>query len=464
MDTQDPVGPKRGLSTARYGWGILALGNQNDDGYADFAVWAQGNAGPNGKGPPGRVELFHGGNPPSTIPYHVFTLDSTLTRIYDARVAGDVNGDGYKDLLLEFEWHGDWHTRSAYVFYGGPLLDSRPDVRLPPYPYAFIGWSGPVGDFNGDGFDDLYLHYFIGDSTQLYYGGNPPDTLPDWARHRPPSTGNEMSPRGLGNLDADGYGDWISYSSHLWAYMGSAHPDTVPGSAVTYDGGAIGMVNDLNRDGRSDILSSRGGYTASVRFGQRPLAEAVDAQLTLPDQVANGFVSAGDVNRDGAGDVLISSGAVNFVALYLGGVPLRTLPVWTKRGSASDGAVSDVTGLGDVNGDGAADFAVGFNGDYGSTRYRPGADLRRGHDAAGDARGTSGLAAAKPDGVGLSQSLQQHHRNPLHPATFLACLTESVRCDRARGAYPCGCGRSCRGTARTVDCRRRSVGRVFRAA
>ncbi len=362
--------------TARYGWRVLALGDQNDDGYADFAVWAQGNAGINGVGPPGRVELFHGGNPPSTIPYHVFTLDSTLTVIYDARVAGDINGDGYKDLLLEFEWHGDWHTRSAYVFYGGPMLDSQPDARLPPYPYAFFGWSGPVGDFNGDGFDDLYLRFSHDDSTRIYFGGNPPDTLSDWVRHSPPAQVDELSPYSAGgDLDADGYADWISNTillgGQLFAYMGGAAPDTVPGSTIPLepDWAALGMINDVNGDGRSEVLTSHGGYAAAVRFGQRPLRPEVDVQLDLPAERVDGFQSAGDVNGDGYGDFLAGGRYVNYVALYLGGLPLRTTPVWTRTGAMVSSEVRSFRGVGDVNGDGAADFAVGFNGDYWPMRH-----------------------------------------------------------------------------------------------
>ena len=70
----------------------------------------------------GRVELFHGGNPLPTVPYHVFTPRQQFDPIQDAQVAGDINGDGYRDLLLDLEFDHDWQTSRRAVFYGGPAF------------------------------------------------------------------------------------------------------------------------------------------------------------------------------------------------------------------------------------------------------------------------------------------------------------------------------------------------------
>ena len=150
-------------------------------------------------------------------------------------------------------------------------MDSQPDAWLPPYPYEFIGTSGPVGDFNGDGFDDLF-RYSIGDSCQIYFGGNPPDTLPDWSRHRPPAQLQEAGPSGgIGDLDGDGYDDWISRTNWqgglLFAYMGGADPDTVPAFTIPLTPGSrCRLVNDLNGDGRAEVITSYDSYQANVHL------------------------------------------------------------------------------------------------------------------------------------------------------------------------------------------------------
>src|SRR5207244_3431182 len=74
---------------------------------------------------------------------------------------------------------------------------------------------------------------------------------------------------------------------------------------------------------------------------------------------------AGDVNNDGYGDVLIVGGeqispANASVRLHLGGAAgLATTPVWMKKGL---GGLPRPAGVGDVNGDGYNDIAIGAPG------------------------------------------------------------------------------------------------------
>jgi hypothetical protein len=56
--------------SSRYGYSILPLGDQNGDGYADWAIFALGTWG-SSLNDSGRVEFFHGGSPPDTVPYLV---------------------------------------------------------------------------------------------------------------------------------------------------------------------------------------------------------------------------------------------------------------------------------------------------------------------------------------------------------------------------------------------------------
>ncbi|MFZ1685549.1 MAG: FlgD immunoglobulin-like domain containing protein [Candidatus Zixiibacteriota bacterium] len=76
-----------------------------------------------------------------------------------AKPGGDLNGDGYDDLITSYPLES---SSFSYVdiFYGGPSVDSIPDLRInvwemPEYLLKFgMGIAG-LGDVNGDGVNDF---------------------------------------------------------------------------------------------------------------------------------------------------------------------------------------------------------------------------------------------------------------------------------------------------------------------
>ena len=68
--------------------------------------------------------------------------------------AGDVNGDGYADVIVGAPWYdaGGTDEGRAYVYHGGPAagrgrgLDADGDRRTPT-----SACGGTAGDVNGDG-------------------------------------------------------------------------------------------------------------------------------------------------------------------------------------------------------------------------------------------------------------------------------------------------------------------------
>src|SRR6185503_16410510 len=99
---------------------------------------------------------------------------------------GDVNGDGDDDLLIgafrypEIQSHGQ-----AYLYFGGPGLDTVPDLVIPA-PAGNVAWFGisvaSAGDFNGDGDPD----FIVGAQQSgyegkafIYDGGASLDATPD---------------------------------------------------------------------------------------------------------------------------------------------------------------------------------------------------------------------------------------------------------------------------------------------
>jgi hypothetical protein len=144
------------LSTAYHDWyffvSVADAGDVNGDGLGDVLVATTND--------PQLVTLYLGG-PKGLVPSTVLTNpDPKLTFGNSIAGAGDVNGDGFDDVVVSLQ-SGDYTQSRAYVYWGQadglsqvPTVLASPDVaptRRYGYPVA-----GP-GDVNRDGFDDLLL-------------------------------------------------------------------------------------------------------------------------------------------------------------------------------------------------------------------------------------------------------------------------------------------------------------------
>ena len=202
-----------------------------------------------------------------------------------------------------------------------------------------------------------------------------------------------------GDVNSDGYED-VLVGDSAWTTSASV---TGTGRAYLFDGSGEGVsatpswhvdgeefncrlgvsvagAGDVDGDGFDDVVVGADGYDAAAQDGGAArvyLGSATGPGLTASWEAQGstfdgGFgcsvASAGDVNNDGFSDVLVGAdgyehGEVNEGAafLYLGSATgLSEEPVWSGESNQTNaGYGSVVLGVGDVNGDGYPDIAVG---------------------------------------------------------------------------------------------------------
>ncbi len=385
-----------------FGYSASGAGDVNGDGYADVIVGAarhdaagfdagQAYVYYQGPGADATADLTLGGEAPGD--YFGHSVDG----------AGDVNGDGYADVIVG-AYHNDAagpDAGRAYVYFGGPGADAVADLVLTgDAGHDDFGTSvGGAGDVNGDGFADVIVGAIQADTgtgrAHVYFGGPAPDASPDLTL-----AGESIDDRfgvcvsGAGDVNGDGYADVIVgaiqnsaggyWAGRAYVYHGGPAADavadlTLTGEAVhDFFGHSVDAAGDFNGDGYGDVVAGAvengaGGHWAGrayVYFGG-PAADGI-ADVTMTGEAAeNRFGArvggAGDVNRDGYADVIVA-------AYWNGAGGDRSGRAYVYFGGPSADAVADVvlTGAGphdlfghaaasagDTNGDGYADVIVG---------------------------------------------------------------------------------------------------------
>ena len=363
-------------SESHFGAGLYPLGDQNDDGFDDWAVWSNGEQVSDD-----RFDFFYGGNPPSQTPYMSYApQQNPVSYLNTHDVIGDFNGDGFVDWWLWY-WTPGLDCVRIEMYAGGVTADTLPEQVFFYIPYeATRMWGGAIGDHNGDGYDDVYLYDNVPspmrDRTLLIWGNADWEAVPDLRNSAEPQLSQNTLPKAVGDFNGDGFLDIVTSSNppgtQTFFFWGAESPDTV--ADIQWDGEFAlhsTLSADLNSDGAADLAICRTPGRVDVHLGG--IAPLSTPTFILEDNgCPSGALwvwSAGDFNRDGYEDLVVVDSYCDFgsLSLYLGGPWLNSAPVLEFEGlfepPFEDVEIWRAIGLGDVNGDGIDDLAIGCQGD-----------------------------------------------------------------------------------------------------
>ncbi len=336
--------------TALLGAAVARAGDVNGDGYDDVIVGAYGYD--NGQTNEGRVFVYYGSATglSTTADWTAESDQAYASFGISVNSAGDVNGDGYDDVMIGATGYdnGQMDEGRVFVFHGSAAgLSTTADWTAEgDQVLAYFGSAvSTAGDVNGDGYDDILV------GASQYY--NNFDLFEGWAFVY------HGSASGLNTTAA-----WSAEGGQMYAYFGSA----------------VSTAGDVNNDGYDDIIVGAYGYSNGqsgegrtfVYHGSATGLSAASTWTAESDQAGASFGiavdTAGDVNGDGYDDVVI--GATGYdnnqtdegrAYVYHGSASgLNTTAAWTAESDQASAQMGNAVGTaGDVNGDGYDDVIIG---------------------------------------------------------------------------------------------------------
>jgi Ca2+-binding RTX toxin-like protein len=374
------------------GRSVSAAGDVNGDGFDDIIIGANGVA--NGFYTGASYVVFGKEAGGFDANLNLSTLDGTNGFQIDSEVAsdrsgrsvsaaGDVNGDGFDDIIIganRADPNGE-RSGASYVVFGKEdgfsanlnlsTLNGTNGFQINgEVAYDNSGFSvSAAGDVNGDGFDDL----IIGAPYANPNGNNSGASYVVFGKE-------------AGGLDAN-----LDLST-----LNGTNGFQINGEAAgDLSGSSVSVAGDVNGDGFDDLIigawraDANGRYSGAsyVVFGKE--AGGLDANLDLSTlDGTNGFQingeaaddrsgfsvsAAGDVNGDGFDDIIIGAYKANpagasYVVFGKAGGFSANLNLSTLDGTngfringevAYDASGRSVSAAGDVNGDGFDDIIIG---------------------------------------------------------------------------------------------------------
>ena len=354
------------------GWRVAAVGDVDGDGIPDFTTSFAHDAS---------VALF------TTLPSGAVDVADGATGLLTAESAGDesgisvagvgdVDGDGYGDILVGADYAGDSYQGAAYLMSGpitGTVSLSTATAKITgvgTYEFAGNAVAGP-GDLNGDDVPDLVVGAWASGRGGSHAGCA-------YVLYGPvtgPVSGDDADAILVGDVASGAAGQGV-------AGAGDANGDGIDDLLVGAPYGSSGS--------RVDLITTAPSGTVSLAD-----ADATFDGIGAFDLLGYGLAGVGDTNGDAYDDLFLGApfdDTTGFNAgagyLFLGPIASEAYTMADADGAVMGIAAGDEVGLalspaGDVDGDGQQDLLVG--GPY--------------HDCAGAAEGAAWVVLGGLAGV-----------------------------------------------------------------
>jgi hypothetical protein len=298
---------------------------------------------------------------------------------FGARVAkGDINGDGYDDVIigaLTADTAGGTHAGETYVIFGHWRLPSTIDLNSISADMIIYGddaedLSGSSvysGDINGDGYDDVIIGAHQANTAAGYSVG---ETYVIFGSAAPPATVDLNSVSADITIYGDDEWDHSGFSVSSGDINGDGYDDVIIGAHQARPGGRIGA-------GETYVIFGSAAPPAIIDLN------SVSADMTIYGDDAgdhSGFsVSSGDINGDGYDDVIIGAylacplgyeEAGSAFVIFGGPAPPAIIDLSSQSadmaiyGGDFIGHTGYSVSSGDINNDGFADVIIGAPGDW----------------------------------------------------------------------------------------------------
>jgi len=377
----------------------------NGDGYQDVVF-----AAPNYLTATGAVYVYYGNatgftNSSVLVAPTRITGGGTFRSFGSAVVIADVNGDGYGDLCVGGEQYLSYQG-GMWVFYGSASGISSQAVGAPSHLQGageYFGGALAAGDINGDGYQDIIVgarerstsagafYVYLGTAGGL--SGGPAASKFGAGAER---LGTSIA---TGDFNSDGFADvaagsptpagnpgTVSIFVGTGGGLNTTAVATITGEVIGERFGEHTTTGDYNNDGHIDLIVSStqrdagAGANQGVAYllpgsatGFSSFITNVNTQVNVKGEAAadgfSRFAQIADINNDGFADVILNSNINTSGVLYI------------MMGSASSFATTNASGISrriigktasdrfgasyafkDINGDGFLDLAAGAFG------------------------------------------------------------------------------------------------------
>ena len=265
---------------------------------------------------------------------------------------GDFNGDGKQDLAVA---NVSSNTVSIRLGDGLGGFSSSTDVSVGSNPYSVA-----IGDFNGDGKQDLAVANVNSNTVSIRLG----DGLGGFSGSTEVSVGSGPVSVAIGDFNGDGKQDLAvaNYGSNTVSIrLGDGAGGFSGTTEVSVGSGPFSVaIGDFNNDGKQDLaVANLSSNTVSIRLGDGLGGFSGATEVSVGSQPRS--VAIGDFNGDGKQDLAVAnsnSDTVSTVSIRLG----DGLGGFSGATEVSVGSNPISVAIGDFNGDGKQDLAVANNG------------------------------------------------------------------------------------------------------